>query len=964
MNNDKGFTMVELLATITILGVISSIAIVAISSIITKAHEEYYNNQEKNLVLAAQAYYNANKTDLPKIIGKKSKITESELLEAKYLKEKIKNYDGKPCNKEPESFATVFKYAQSKYSYTAYLNCGSRSSIETKKEGSPYFEVDFPPDLADGKSYKEVKNAKVNISIMGNEAKKIKLMSYSYSLSYYNGTKYVEVYNSGNKESREVEVKKTVDLSKYTIKGDSRIRVKVSATNINGNTSTKIFFNNYKDEDEPKCIIQDYDNPNKDEGVKPWTRGPIKVTVGCDDGAGSGCVKNEYSKTFTAEGKTGEIKIKDNAGLSNKDDDCIVTTYIDYTTPTITLNLRSSASGDIIETFKIPGQKKEIEFYKEETYDTWLNLDDYPNGVFLDLKVTDSTSKIKKIFWKESKSYSNESSATNANKTILNKSNENKGSYTKKHKFTEDGYRLERIRVEDYAGNIVDYNLILKVDRTEPSCNVEDFSNECKNSGVSATVYCEDDISGVNSCASSSKGGEQSTFTKKTGIKKSTTYKVKDVANNSSSCKVTIYSDPQWSLVDCASCIRCSSAGCETYRSCVNPACGQEEKCTTKNGEKTCKMVDKKCKTKECGCSKYKADCHDCNGCKTWSSARSWKYTRQTCSNHLDCDVDEQDVYRYQKKSCSDGTEPMPSAKKYTLTYNDNGGSGCAGKSIIKNENESWGLLCTPARSGFIFAGWKDSNGNSITESTKATSNVIAIAQWSTSAIIPTISINNPTNGNWTKNKFSLTLSTNLSDEEVSYWYYSYANLDTNLSNVGSDHNTNWVKYTSSYASKVFETTKFSYDRNQPVYIMMCSVYGQCVKGSTMIRLDTTPPTLWGQVINTTGSTGCLNGYTYCTLYYTGRLGFEMFASDGDGSGLNAWGAIADYQRNGVGCNWTDNYNYTWQGNPVCSKNGTGNIKRCYKIKDNVGNISDRYCTCYNSIAKTVVRTSSPDSCW
>ncbi len=955
--NKKGFSMVELLAAVAILGIMSIIAIVSVSSIINKAHEEYYNNQEKNLVLAAQAYYNANKTKLPKVIGKKVEVTATELKDNNYLKDELTNYDGKKCkikDGEKDSHVVVFKYGQNDYSYTAYLNCGKRNEKETKKKGSPHFMVKFPPDPGTEKSYKDVKNAKVNISIMGNESKTIKLMSYSYSLSYYNGTKYVEVYNSGNKESREIEINKVVDLSKYTIKGDARIRVKITATNINGNTSSNIYFNNYKDEDNPKCVIDDTDNPNIPEGVKPWTRGPVKITIGCSDGAGSGCEKDEYTKTFTDEGKTGKFKVKDNAGLSNDEEDCIVTTYIDYTTPTIVLTLRSSKDGDAEKTFKINGQKEKIELVKKETYSTWLNKENYPDGIFLDLKVTDSTSKIKKVFWKESKSFSDESSITNANKTILSKSGEAKSQYTKEHSFKEDGYRLERIMVEDNAGNIVDYNLILKVDRTDPSCSVEDYDDECTNGGVSAKVYCEDDMSGVSSCAGTSKNSLQSTFTEKSGLKSSGSYTVKDTAKNSSSCSYKIYSDQQWRTASCDSGRRCSAAGVESYKTCTSSSC-----CGT-NEDGSAKTCTKDC----CGVDKYKRSKSEC-GCASWTW-HSWSYSKVDCSGEpsYNCKDDTQKVYRHQTQSCKDGIDPDDTTTKYTLTYNDNGGLGCSNKSITKKANEAWGILCVPTRSGFVFAGWKDSSGNDITSSTKATKNVTAIAQWSTSSLVPTIDIYNPSGGNWTKNQFALTLSTNLEDNEVSYWYYTYANIAANSSNVGSDHNTTWVRYNSSYASKVFETTPFTYDRNQPVYIMLCSVYGQCVKASTYIRLDTTPPKLSGQVINTTGSTGCLDAYTYCTLYYTGRLGFEMFATDGNGSGLNAWGAIADYQRDAEGCLWGSNYDFSWQGSALCKKNGTGNIKRCYKVKDNVGNISDRYCTCYNSISKTVVKTSNPDSCW
>ena len=54
--NRKGFTMVELLVTIIILGLLTTLVITSIASILDKSHEEYYNSQENMLVLAGRDY--------------------------------------------------------------------------------------------------------------------------------------------------------------------------------------------------------------------------------------------------------------------------------------------------------------------------------------------------------------------------------------------------------------------------------------------------------------------------------------------------------------------------------------------------------------------------------------------------------------------------------------------------------------------------------------------------------------------------------------------------------------------------------------------------------------------------------------------------------------------------------------------------------------------------------------------
>ncbi len=82
-------------------------------------------------------------------------------------------------------------------------------------------------------------------------------------------------------------------------------------------------------------------------------------------------------------------------------------------------------------------------------------------------------------------------------------------------------------------------------------------------------------------------------------------------------------------------------------------------------------------------------------------------------------------------------------AKKYTLTYDDNGGNGCSSNKkeflLGRGESEDWGELCTPERENYVFAGWNtksDGTGTTITENTPVTSNLKIYAKWSTARVI------------------------------------------------------------------------------------------------------------------------------------------------------------------------------------------------------------------------------------
>ena len=493
--NNKGFTMVELLASVAILGILSGLAITAVSAILDKAHEEYYNSQEKNLVLAAQAYYNSNKTKLPKVIGKKEEVTATTLKESNYLKEDLKNYDGKPCKSMDKSYVTVFKYGQSNYSYTAYLNCGSRSASKSEKEGSPDFDVEFlGVTMVDGKPfYKNVGDAKVDIYINGDNKNPsdIRLISYSYIISKYDSAtnRYIELVNTGNKPTREFNIHNKIDLTKFTIKGEAKLKVTLTATNINGNTSTKTFINNYKDDVKPECEYTDIeDNPKSNLRRKTWIDNNKKITVKCKDGSGSGCEKEKYTKTFSSDGGIDYIKIADVAGNTF---DCPIVKFIDKTAPTVKVTAyKCNSNGEIptknnkydssakVGYIEANNANRNVTLNSKDLdydYDGWLNKANYPHGVCFAFEVSDQSSiKSKSWKWNSAGLKANRTDYKTLNGGSSNKSYEYQDGYNLtnnlkfEHSLREEGLRYGEFIIEDGIGNKVIVKIDMKIDRTNP----------------------------------------------------------------------------------------------------------------------------------------------------------------------------------------------------------------------------------------------------------------------------------------------------------------------------------------------------------------------------------------------------------------------------------------------------------------------------------------------------------------
>ena len=102
-------------------------------------------------------------------------------------------------------------------------------------------------------------------------------------------------------------------------------------------------------------------------------------------------------------------------------------------------------------------------------------------------------------------------------------------------------------------------------------------------------------------------------------------------------------------------------------------------------------------------------------------------------------------------------------ANNYTLTYNNNGGSGCTSKTVTYGS--AYGTLCAPTRSGYSFAGWYTaaSGGTKVDANTKMTTTGATIyAHWTANQYSISYTLNegsvsgNPTTYNTDTNTFTL----------------------------------------------------------------------------------------------------------------------------------------------------------------------------------------------------------------
>lgn len=122
MKNEKGLTLVELLAVITILGIMVSIGTISVSWIINNSKKQYYKTLKGTIKNAGQSYFNEHRGLLPAKENETNSVTVEDLIYFKYLKDNIQNTNKEDCNKE-ESQVTVTRLSADNYKYEVTLVC-------------------------------------------------------------------------------------------------------------------------------------------------------------------------------------------------------------------------------------------------------------------------------------------------------------------------------------------------------------------------------------------------------------------------------------------------------------------------------------------------------------------------------------------------------------------------------------------------------------------------------------------------------------------------------------------------------------------------------------------------------------------------------------------------------------------------------------------------------------------------
>ena len=252
------------------------------------------------------------------------------------------------------------------------------------------------------------------------------------------------------------------------------------------------------------------------------------------------------------------------------------------------------------------------------------------------------------------------------------------------------------------------------------------------------------------------------------------------------------------------------------------------------------------------------------------------------------------------------------------LTYNNNGGSGCYSKTIVKGG--TYGTLCTPVRDGYSFDGWYTaaSGGTKITSSTSVTvtANQTIYAHW-TASTNPVISFNPDGNSSYVRGNVSSTI---------------------NVSKGSNDLDSSTLKYIYSLSDNVSPSVEFtpgnSYSLNSATgkyYLIAqaCDVNGKCTKKvSSPFYVDNTKP--MGNVL---------------LSQYKSTITANVNATD-EGSGIKNYGYLITTASSCPTTGYVTSTNAQYTLNATAS----GTYRVCVKITDKAGNAN----TISNTITVTI----------
>ncbi len=128
--NKKGFTLIEIIGAIIILGILMLIAITYVDKNMNRFRDDYYVSIENTILSSGKEFFTDNRKYLPSKYLESSQVSLNTLEGQKYLDE-VLDYEGNSCNKD--SYVIVIKKSKTEYDYYLCLICDEDNYDNTEK---------------------------------------------------------------------------------------------------------------------------------------------------------------------------------------------------------------------------------------------------------------------------------------------------------------------------------------------------------------------------------------------------------------------------------------------------------------------------------------------------------------------------------------------------------------------------------------------------------------------------------------------------------------------------------------------------------------------------------------------------------------------------------------------------------------------------------------------------------------
>ena len=868
-NSNSGFTLVELLVVIVIIGVLLGFGIVAVTRLIDKAKTEQVKSQEQLLVMAAKNYLQENRGLLPKNIGETTTIPIGVLKSNKYITADLMNKKNESCM--DNSFVTAHKDSTTKYSYKAYIYCGDDVVNNNLSAPIPTVSIAFVDST--GKSSKDdpsilekVTEAKYIIDFNGGTdgSNKIAIDGYSYSISVKVSGEvgFREVYGSGTISAagaNTIHIDRDNNLADYIdITSSTIVVIKATVRNVEGGISEGVEFlgagsseaqAEYHDQTRPKCgkvVGAAKENVwiNRTTATKE-----IKVSVMCSDGSGSGCIRSIFTKTWSGnniEEEFGTIQIKDNAG--NKEN-CSVRVNYDKKYPRITLDAYARGRADntttgnsVLTSSNIDGsnvlQSATIESGDyAKLKEGYMVKSNYPYGVIYKVTLEDLSLGTWKWDVNENEIDSTDDPRYGVVSSSIGEGKTGnctgKGSCEFYINFLENGLRKGVLTVNDKAGNQATFTVYANINRQSPGAPSIVNSSSGKSNGVWTKLNV---ILKISSTLNPSKiaeyyytYNENADVTKRDGVSDSDA-NTKWVKLNGGGQQEVITSPWTQEMNKTVYVMVCDTAG----------NCSDSSETDIKiDRTKPTGLVVTGYKKKDSGTAEVPDGLTKISS-DTWYSG--WLLI--VPSGATDAASGEVDYYL----TVSGASENVEDPEKH-----DHRNVNAEGVSTISY------MACDPA-------------GN-------CTNPISYIAKLDrTPPTNPEIA--NNSNEEWTKGSVKLTISKSSdSGAGIGKYFYSYKPSATS---TGTDPASTWVEISDAEGKTSFSKT-WSNEINKDVYIRVCDAVSNCNIGShSLVRIDKTAPSA---PTVTNENDGAYDGNSWANQSFS----LILRSSDGSGSGLSQY---------------------------------------------------------------------------